>query len=255
MQPADFVGSYFDAWNRRDPQQVANHLTKDGIYCDIPAQSQHVWPELASHLAKVFATDDCRYELEGEILTSRNAIAFQYSAYADCGDPCWRGAEFLTMRGRQAIQIRDYYSESLPPAQAGNQQTRKYAKSGLDANAMSQYKDRLSKLMARERVYLRDDLTLPMLSRMARCPVNHLSQVINAGFGVSFFDFLNGYRIEEAKRLLRQPDRRGNSVLDVAFAAGFNSTSTFYTAFKKANGQTPAEYRRAQQATRQQAAG
>lgn len=253
MHPADFVGSYFDAWNRRDPQQVADHLAKDGIYCDIPARSQHIWPELASYLAKVFDADDYRYELDGEILTSRNAIAFQYSVYAHCRDahPCWRGAEFLTMRGRRAIQIKDYYSELLLPAHKGVRQGRKYAKSGLNPAAMARYKDRLSKLMARERVYLRDDLTLPKLSRMARCPVNHLSQVINAGFGVSFFDFLNGYRIEEAKRLLRQPGRCGNSVLDVAFAVGFNSTSTFYTAFKKANGQTPAEYRRAQRATSQ----
>lgn len=251
MHPTDFVGSYFEAWNCRDPQQVADHLTKDGIYCDIPAQSQHIWPELASYLAKVFAADDYRYELDGEVLTSRNAIAFQYRAYADCGDLCWHGAEFLTMRNRQAIQIRDYYSESFLSERKGSRQAGKYAKSGLNAEAMSRYKDRLSKLMVRERVYLRDDLTLPKLSRLARCPVNHLSQVINAGFEMSFFDFLNGYRIEEAKRLLRQPNRCGNSVLDVAFAAGFNSTSTFYAAFKKANGQTPAEYRRAQQAAGQ----
>jgi AraC-like DNA-binding protein len=78
-----------------------------------------------------------------------------------------------------------------------------------------------------------------------KCSVNHLSQAVNSGFGMSFFDFLNSYRIEEAKTMLSQCDPRSQAILDVSFAVGFNSNSAFYAAFKKATGQTPAQYRRA----------
>jgi AraC-like DNA-binding protein len=78
------------------------------------------------------------------------------------------------------------------------------------------------------------------------CSVNHLSQVINSGFGVSFFDYLNQYRIEHAKELLTTLDGQSNAILNIAFTVGFNSNSAFYAAFKKYVGQTPAQYRRSQ---------
>jgi AraC-like DNA-binding protein len=73
-----------------------------------------------------------------------------------------------------------------------------------------------------------------------------LSQVINSGIGVSFFDYLNQHRIEYAKNLLGENAGHNNAILNVAFAVGFNSNSAFYAAFKKCVGQTPARYRRAQ---------
>jgi AraC-like DNA-binding protein len=76
------------------------------------------------------------------------------------------------------------------------------------------------------------------------CSVNHLSQAINAGFGVSFYDYVNGYRVRQAADILCCGDTESNGILDVALAVGFNSTSTFYAAFKKITGQTPAQYRR-----------
>ena len=74
--------------------------------------------------------------------------------------------------------------------------------------------------------------------------MNHLSQVINAGFEMSFFDYLNQHRIRQAKELLRDLDDQNAAILNVAFTVGFNSNSAFYAAFKKCVGQTPAQYRR-----------
>ena len=88
-----------------------------------------------------------------------------------------------------------------------------------------------------------DPETLQTLARTVNCSVHHLSQVINAGFGKSFFDFLNQYRVEHAKALLSDCEAPG-AVLNVAFAVGFSSNSAFYAAFKKHVGQTPARYRR-----------
>ena len=61
---------------------------------------------------------------------------------------------------------------------------------------------------------------------------------------MSFFDFLNSYRIREAKSMLIHQDSLSQSILDVSFAVGFNSNSAFYAAFKNATGQTPAQFRR-----------
>jgi AraC-like DNA-binding protein len=73
-----------------------------------------------------------------------------------------------------------------------------------------------------------------------------LSQVINSGFGTSFFDYLNRYRIEHARELLASLDSQSTAILNIAFTVGFNSNSAFYSAFKKRVGVTPAQYRRKQ---------
>ena len=98
--------------------------------------------------------------------------------------------------------------------------------------------------MKSDQLYVHSDMTLPKLADAVGCSVNHLSQVINAGFGMSFFDYLNHFRIEHAKQLLVRPDGQSNAVLNVAFSVGFNSNSAFYAAFKKCVGQTPAQFRR-----------
>ena len=78
MRATEFVESYFDAWNHRDPKGVADHLTADGIYCDIPENLQHSHDELIASLSDFFCNDRHRYELMGEILTRGDTIAFQY---------------------------------------------------------------------------------------------------------------------------------------------------------------------------------
>jgi len=247
MRPQDFVESYIDAWNHRDAGCIADHFTADGIYCDIPSQTRYPRRELVTYLTDLFSHSEDRYVLEGEIATGRKSIAFQYkviSKEADIEEICWYGAEFVTLQGDHAVQIADFYEQPSIQTQ-GPISTRKYAKSGLGAELLERYKHRLTELMATEKTYLDANLTLPRLSSLVQCPVNHLSQVINGGFGMSFFDYLNSYRIEEAKRILGRRDDPCPPILTVAFEVGFNSNSAFYAAFKKSCGQTPAQYRRA----------
>ena len=63
---------------------------------------------------------------------------------------------------------------------------------------------------------------------------------------MSFFDYLNKYRVQHAMVMLGKPDQQSNVILNIAFAVGFNSNSAFYAAFKKCVGQTPAQYRKSQ---------
>ena len=156
------------------------------------------------------------------------------------------GAEFVTLDGAEAIKILDYYDIPgiAPPVTAAHMG--KYTKSGLNSSQIENYKRRLTTLMQYEKVYRRPDLTLPKLATLVDCSVNHLSQVINSGIGMSFFDYLNQHRVEYAKQLLSKQANHHQSILNIAFTVGFNSNSSFYTAFKKASGKTPAQYRQSQ---------
>jgi len=257
MRATEFVESYFDAWNHRDPKGVADHLAANGIYCDIPANEQRSHDELITSLSRFFAENRHRYELIGEILTSKTSIAYQYrmSVFDRKGNKepplCYNGAEFMTLHGDAAMTITDYYDspdngQSAEPGRIAKQkaQNHKYAKSGLSDQQLREYKQRLDSIMESEQVYLRSDLTLPALAEIVNCSANHLSQVINSGFEMSFFDYLNRHRIEHARKLLTTQDVHSSSILNIAFTVGFNSNSAFYAAFKKCVGQTPAQFRR-----------
>lgn len=256
MRTVEFVESYFDAWNHHDPKGVADHLAEGGVLIDVPENVRRTHDELIESLTLFFARHSHRYELIGEILMGDDTIAFQYRIFPLDGDDdsvVYNGAEFMTLSGDAAQTITDYYETPQQQKQStvsdlasADAQHRKYAKSGLCDEQMLKYKARLEKVMHDDQLYIRSDLTLPRLAKVVNCSVNHLSQVINAGFGMSFFDYLNKYRVQHAMAMLSQPGEQGNVILNIAFAVGFNSNSAFYAAFKKCVGQTPAQFRKSQ---------
>jgi AraC-like DNA-binding protein len=249
MRATDFVSSYMDAWNHRDAEGVAEHLAVNGTYYDIPTQSQFSKNELVSNLIDFFASGDHQYQLCNEVLSNEKSIAFQYKMTSPkSSQRDWLGAEFILLEDDGALSITDYYDphQSVRSPSFGFERVAmpKYAKSGLDVHHIENYKKKLVTLMEEEKVFLDCDMTLPKLAAMVDCSINHLSQVVNSGLNMSFFDFLNSYRINEAKSILIRQDSLSQSILDVSFAVGFNSNSAFYAAFKKATGQTPAQFRR-----------
>lgn len=92
--------------------------------------------------------------------------------------------------------------------------------------------------------YLDASLSLHDLSRQAKIPTRDLSLLINHHLNKHFFDFVNEYRIEKAKQLLTDPGKKEFTVLEILYDVGFNSKSSFNTAFKKHTGYTPTEYRK-----------
>jgi len=121
----------------------------------------------------------------------------------------------------------------------------KYARSALSEQAVRQLVARLEAHLAEERPYLDGSLRLADVARSVRATTHHLSQAINQALGRSFFDVVNEYRVDEAQRLLADPDRDGHTILAIAYDAGFNTKSAFNAAFKKRTGQTPSAYRKA----------
>lgn len=100
----------------------------------------------------------------------------------------------------------------------------------------------LKKLMEEEKLFRIEDLTLNMLAKEIDIPAHHLSKILNERLNVNFSKFINRYRIEEAKLLLIRETEI--PVINIAYEVGFNSLSTFYSAFLKFTGVAPAKYRK-----------
>ena len=71
-----------------------------------------------------------------------------------------------------------------------------------------------------------------------------LSRLINIHEKMNFYQFINEFRIEKFKKLIQSPDSQKYSIMGLAKKAGFNSKSTFYTAFKSIEGTTPSQYQK-----------
>lgn len=119
----------------------------------------------------------------------------------------------------------------------------KYEKSGLSDEEKERLKTELISIMRTESLYLNNDLKLGDLSEKLDTTRHHISQVLNDKFEVNFFEFINQFRIEEAKNLLASESSASLSVKEIVYQSGFNNKVSFYNAFKKETGLTPSEYR------------
>ncbi|HTQ99101.1 MAG TPA: helix-turn-helix domain-containing protein [Candidatus Acidoferrum sp.] len=117
----------------------------------------------------------------------------------------------------------------------------KYEKTALPAEQRQQCLQRLQTHMTRQRPYLDCNLRLSVLADQLGLPAHQLSQVINQELQLNFFEFINGYRVEAAKTLLRATPASG-SMLEIALQAGFNSKASFNRIFKQQTGLTPTGY-------------
>jgi len=121
-------------------------------------------------------------------------------------------------------------------------------KAGLNEARIDEIASRIMAAMLNEKLFQEPDLTMQQLATKLNVTTHQLSQAINDGFKKNFYELINSYRVEEAKRLLLDPKNRNYTILSVGFEAGFNSKTTFNTVFKKFTGQTPTEFRAEQTA-------
>jgi len=120
---------------------------------------------------------------------------------------------------------------------------KKYEKSTLTEDNAKKYLERLSRFMEIEKPFLNTDISLYGLARKLAIPPHHLSQIINEKLGQNFFEFINGYRVEEAKVRLVDPQNAHLTIAAIGLDSGFNSISAFNAAFKKHAGMSPSQFR------------
>lgn len=128
--------------------------------------------------------------------------------------------------------------------QSSEEQKQKYESSNLQDAQKEKYIEKLQAHIKSNKSYLASELSLAQLSGQVNIPAHYLSQVINEKLKCNFLDFINGYRVAEARQKLIDPNLRHYTIMAIAYEAGFNSKSTFYSVFKKQTGMTPSQYRK-----------
>lgn len=102
----------------------------------------------------------------------------------------------------------------------------------------------LKEFMIEKEPYLDSSLTIQDLAEQVKMPVKDLSALINLYMNKHFFDFINEYRIEKAKEILKDSSQKDFTILEILYQVGFNSKSSFSTSFKKYTGKTPTDFRK-----------
>lgn len=120
----------------------------------------------------------------------------------------------------------------------------KYRNSSLPEEEARRIEKGLEDIMSNEKPQLDPEITIDKLAKMVSSNRHHLSQVLNEKLGLSFYDYINSYRVNEAKLFLSDPERANQKIASIAYDAGFNSLSAFNDVFKKMTGQTPSQYRK-----------
>ena len=120
-------------------------------------------------------------------------------------------------------------------------QHNKYKKSSLTESEIATYFSRINQLLRERKLYKSEALKLGDLADKLGVPEYLVSQIINQKSGQSFRNYLNTFRIEEAQKMLQEPNQKF-SIEGIASEVGFKSRTSFYNAFKKETGLTPSEF-------------
>lgn len=103
--------------------------------------------------------------------------------------------------------------------------------------------EKINLSLLKEKRYLDPLLSLETLAEEWSISTSTLSKLINTYSTGNFSDYINTFRVDEAKKLLDDPDFKAYTMVSIGLECGFNSRSTFYAAFKKLTDTTPKKYR------------
>ena len=161
-------------------------------------------------------------------------------------DPTARTNLLIPLGASALIYGMGYMKMTRPKAlevEVERDSAKKYEKSTLTPERAERYVNKLVQCMKEKKPFTDGDLNLQSLAATLSIPPHHLSQIINERLGQTFADFINSYRVEEAKQRLLDPAFRHLSLLGIAIEVGFNSKSSFNSVFKKHTNMTPSEFR------------
>jgi AraC-like DNA-binding protein len=120
----------------------------------------------------------------------------------------------------------------------------RYKNSALTPDHSLELIVQLKNMMDEKKLYRENDLRLEKLAAEMNLSRHHLSQLLNEQTGMNFFEYVNQFRVREAKDLLSQTSKKELNIIDVAYSVGFNNKVSFNTTFKKMTGKTPTEFRK-----------
>jgi len=121
---------------------------------------------------------------------------------------------------------------------------RKYEKNALTELKSTEISKKISISIEKVKPYRNPELRLTDFAELIDEHPNNVSQVLNDVLKKNFYDFINFYRIEEAKLLLKSPEYKNYTITAIGFEVGFNSKTSFYSSFKKFTDTTPAQFQK-----------
>lgn len=166
--------------------------------------------------------------------------AFKLSIFEFFNGPCISGALFFSL----VLYLNVFLFVSRRKTTrlfSDNQELLRYANKKIVEEQAQLLKARLEKVILEEELYKNPDLKLNELAKKINISGHQLSQLLNDNMGKSFAAYINEYRINEACALITS--NNGIKLEAIGYEVGFNSKSTFYTAFKKHKHTTPTLYK------------
>ncbi|WP_293304999.1 helix-turn-helix domain-containing protein [Pedobacter sp. UBA5917] len=166
--------------------------------------------------------------------------AFKLPIFSFFNGPCISGALFFSL----VLYLNTFLFISRRKTGdllSANPNAVRYANKKIAKEQAITLTEKLEKIILEEELYKNPDLKLNDLSKRINISGHQLSQLLNDNLGKSFAAYINGFRINEACKLI--VNDKGIKLEAIGYEVGFNSKSTFYTAFKKHTQTTPTLYK------------
>ena len=122
--------------------------------------------------------------------------------------------------------------------------TKKYITSGLSKHQVLELSESLKFLLEEKHLYLKEDLRPHILASALGISTSNLSRVISEGLNTNFYNLINEYRINEAKKLCLSSEYSDAKLIHIALDSGFSNKSSFIRNFKKFTGMSPSDFKK-----------
>lgn len=142
------------------------------------------------------------------------------------------------------IHAIGYIAFTRPSLLESNLKNSDYQYSAFDSEKMKKLRNQLEQLLASEKPYLKTDVSASNISDALQISNHELSQLLNVGLNINFYDLINQHRVEHAKKLLLSKEYSNAKILHVALDSGFSNKSSFLRNFKKLTDLTPTEFKK-----------
>lgn len=154
---------------------------------------------------------------------------------------------FITIKGKLSSEIYHLRKLDDSPKFETEPQTKNTDKTLEENKEIKILADKIVQIIEEQNLYKEMGLTVNDIAEKIDTPPYLVSQAINVSLEKNFFELINRYRVEEAKRLLLDESWNYLSIVGIGFEAGFNSKTAFNTCFKKYTGMTPSQFKKSEQ--------
>lgn len=150
--------------------------------------------------------------------------------------------KILAMSASRKPDTADEKTADMPGEQQSAAPQKKYAANNMSRTEARAISAKIDEIMTKEKPYLQSDLKVGMLAEMVGISSHKLSQFFSQHKDISFYDYVNKYRVDEFKRMVKDEDVRNLTLSAMADKAGFSSRASFFRYFKNIEGMSPGDY-------------